>query len=66
LSQPSPSDFDRWRELILGGQTPHDAAVELGFRGSSAFRRADRERHAEVLDEWRRIRDAEKTTGVAA
>jgi len=61
-TSPSPSDFDRWRELVLDGQSPHDAAVRLGFRGSSAFRRADRERHGEVLNAWRAVRDAGKTS----
>lgn len=52
-NEPSPSDFDRWRALVDDGLDPSQAARELGFAGSGRFRRANAERHAEVLDLWR-------------
>lgn len=57
-SEPSPSDWDRWETLIFEeGSSPSDAAKLLGFGGSSAFKRSDRERHAQVLERWRADRD---------
>lgn len=50
---PSPSDFDRWEQLIAQGDDPSQAAKQLGFGGSSSFKRADRARHAEALEWWR-------------
>lgn len=52
---PSPSDFDRLDELLLTGMEPSTAAKQLGFT-MSAFRRADRARHAESLDLSREAR----------
>jgi hypothetical protein len=57
-SEPSPSDFERWEALVSEGATPHDAARECGFNGSSTFRRADPVRHAELMAWWRDVRDA--------
>lgn len=56
---PSPSDTDRWQALVLDGEDPSTAARQLGFAGSSAFRRADKQRHAEVLDLWRETQRAQ-------
>lgn len=56
-TQPSPSDFDRWEELLVKGVEPASAARELGFT-ASAFRRSDPERHAECLALGREAREA--------
>ena len=58
-TSPSPSDFLRWENLILTGLDPTAAARELGFGGSSTFKRADATKHAEVLEVWRERRDAD-------
>ena len=58
-TSPSPSDFDRWEALILKGDDPSHAAKELGFGGSSTFKRTDPVKHAEVLQVWRERRDAD-------
>lgn len=58
-TEPSPSDWDRWEELIFkadNGSEPGDAARALGFGGSSTFKRSDPVRHAEILDKWREDR----------
>jgi hypothetical protein len=49
LTQPSPSDFDRWEQLVLEGQEPSTAAKQLGFT-CSRFRFASPERHAQILE----------------
>lgn len=59
---PSPSDFDRWHQLILTGKNPSDAAQELGFGGSSTFKRTDPTRHAEIMEVWREHRDTADVT----
>lgn len=55
-TEPSPSDFDRWEQLIAEGDDPSRAAKALGFGGSSSFKRADAQRHAETLAWWREAR----------
>lgn len=50
LTEPSPSDFDRWQQLIVDGRDPSQAARELGFNGSTTFKRADPARHADALE----------------
>lgn len=63
LLEPSPSDFDRWQQLVDRGELdPSEAARNLGFRGSSQFRRADPLRHAEVLQSWRERQVSEDRT----
>jgi hypothetical protein len=57
--QPSPSDFKRWEDLIVKGADPSHAAKELGFGGSSTFKRVDPVKHAEVLEVYRERRDAD-------
>jgi hypothetical protein len=54
---PSPGDFDAWERLIGDGREPSIAARELGFLGSSSFRRVDPERHARVLAVSREVRE---------
>lgn len=61
-TEPSPSDFDRWEKLIEDGADPSEAGRQLGFRGSSAFRRANPHRHAETIEWWRDIRDGQDRT----
>ena len=56
-TEPSPSDFDRWEALVAEGKDPSRAAKELGFNGSSAFKRVNQERHAEVLALSRDVRE---------
>jgi hypothetical protein len=60
-TEPSPSDFDRWEALIAEGRDPSSAAKELGFNGSSAFKRASwpgaRERHGEAIVAARELRE---------
>ncbi len=58
-TSPSPSDFDRWSALVAAGQDPSHAAKDLGFGGSSTFKRIDSTRYAEVLEVWRERRDAD-------
>lgn len=58
-SSPSPSDFKRWEALILAGADPSHAAKDLGFGGSSSFKRADPTKHAEVLQVWRERQQAD-------
>jgi hypothetical protein len=45
---PDSSDFDRWEALLVTGVEPSTAAKDVGFT-SSAFKRADAERHAAAL-----------------
>lgn len=59
-TEPSPSDWDRWEALIHPENIddrldPGPAARQLGFRGSSAFKRADSVRHGEALEHWREL-----------
>lgn len=58
-TMPSPSDFKRWEALILSGADPSHAAKDLGFGGSSTFKRTDPVQHAAVLEVWRERRDAD-------
>lgn len=58
-TSPSPSDFLRWENLILKGLDPTAAARDLGFGGSSTFKRADPVKHAAVLEVWRERRDTD-------
>lgn len=54
LEQPSPSDFDRWEALVYEKRIPPwEAAKQLGFGGSSTFKRTDPQRHYELLTWWR-------------
>ena len=39
-TQPSPSDCERFLELVRNGTSPPTAARQLGFSGSSRFRSA--------------------------
>jgi hypothetical protein len=55
LTEPSPSDFDRWEALLAAGREPSDAAMELGYT-SSMFRRTSAERHAHCLEVGREAR----------
>lgn len=61
-TEPSPSDFDRWEQKVAEGIDPSRAARDLGFRGSSQFKRADPVRHAEVLELWRETQTADDRT----
>lgn len=45
---PSPSDFDRVQARVEQGEKPYDAARLEGFT-LSALKRADRQRHGEIL-----------------
>lgn len=55
LTQPSPSDFDKWEERLAQGEEPSTAAKAIG-RTASAFRRADLDRHAAALEMSREAR----------
>lgn len=78
-SDPSPSDFDRWEELLETGMEPSTAAKQLGFT-CSRFRRANTDRHAgaltlsrearahkadELAEEWATAEDASPHVQVA-
>src|SRR4051794_869061 len=66
-AEPSPSDFDRWADLVHQGEDPGDAARQLGFRGSAQFGRTNPARHREVLEAWREQKQtAARTTGLGA
>lgn len=52
LSQPSPSDWERWEERLLAGEEPSTAATACcadGHLTCSAFKRDNPGRHAEAL-----------------
>lgn len=55
--QVDDDDWSQWVVLIEEGSDPSTAAKLIGFGGSSAFRRADRERHGEIMERWRDDRD---------
>ena len=48
LSEPSPSDWERWEELLLSGEDPSKAAQECG-QTCSSFRRDDETRQRALL-----------------
>jgi hypothetical protein len=54
-TEPSPSDFDRWEELLVQGEEPSTAAKKLGFT-CSAFKRASTDRHGAALSLSREAR----------
>lgn len=48
MTEPSPSDWDRWEQRLLAGEEPSTAAA-AEHQTCSAFRRQDPVRHAEAL-----------------
>lgn len=54
---PSPSDWQRWEQLLEQCAEPPAAAQSLGYT-SSRFRREDPDRHAAALELSREARSA--------